>query len=437
MRYRLIGDYVLTMDDHATIHHPGQVTWEDGVILSVGPGDSDHSPVDQEIYAPDHLVLPGLLNGHNHAAMSLLRGMADDSPLEEWLRQHIWPVEAKLTPDDIYLGTLLAAAEMIRSGTVGFADMYFEVDRVAEAVRDSGLRGWISRGLVGFDDPGEEKLAWSREFARRWRERGDGRIVPMLGPHAPYTCSPAYLEKVAEAARADGLAVHIHLSESPEEVRDMMRQYGKSPIQIAYDAGLFSVPTLIAHGVQITEADIPWLTRLSGGGVIACPVSNAKLGNGIMPYRLLQEHRIPVGLGTDGAASTNTLDMFQEMKAMAWMQKLQNQRPDAFTAYQALWAATRGTAEVLGHPGGQLAPGAPADLIAVRGRSDHMVPEWDPVANVVYAAVGADVDYTVVNGEILLADGIITRFDEMAVIKEARDRGAALKWLVEGESHGI
>lgn len=193
MRYRLIGDYVLTMDDHATIHHPGQVTWEDGVILSVGPGDSDHSPVDQEIYAPDHLVLPGLLNGHNHAAMSLLRGMADDSPLEEWLRQHIWPVEAKLTPDDIYLGTLLAAAEMIRSGTVGFADMYFEVDRVAEAVRDSGLRGWISRGLVGFDDPGEEKLAWSREFARRWREAGGWAHRSHVGSPCPLYVSPRLL----------------------------------------------------------------------------------------------------------------------------------------------------------------------------------------------------------------------------------------------------
>lgn len=421
MRYRVVAGTIITMDDNRNIYQPGQLTWEDDRIVSVGALDSDVSAVDKTIHAPEQIVLPGFYNGHNHAAMTLFRGMADDSPLFEWLEQHVWPREAHLTADDIYAGTLLAAAEMIRSGTVGFADMYFEVDAVARAVVDSGLRGWIARGLIGAQDTSGKNLEQSIAFAERWRGQAKGRVIPMLGPHAPYTCPPEYLADVARAAQQYDLGIHIHLSESLQEMEQIRNQYGVSPIQLAADAGIFDNRTLIAHGVHIGPEDLPYLQGLRGG-VVSCPISNAKLGNGIMPYGLLADAGVKVGLGTDGAASTNTLDMFAEMKAMSWFQKLRMGRPDAFHAYQALYAATRGSAQILGFDGGFLNAGHPADWIMVDTNRPHLTPDWDPVANVVYAATGADVTYTVVDGVILMMDGIITAFDEPAIINDIKQR---------------
>lgn len=428
MAKKFEAGHVVTMDDEQRIFSPGAVVYDDSGILYVGPADGYTGPIDQEVAIPEGIILPGLLNGHNHAAMSMMRGMADDSPFFEWLTQYVWPVERNLTREDIRIGTLLAAAEMIRTGTVGFADMYFEVDASAEAVETAGLRAWICRGLVGAEDSGDEKLHASVEFCTTWRGRAHGRIVPMLGPHAPYTCPPDYMERVAEAARQHNLGIHIHLSESADEMRQMEELYHKTPIQMAYDAGLFESRTLIAHGVFIQESDLPYLEGLAGG-VVTCPVSNAKLGNGILPYHMLKGAGVNIGLGSDGPTSTNTLDMFLEMKSMAWMQKIREGRPEGFQAADALWAATRGTAAVLGHPGGKLAVGAPADFILIDGRGAHMTPEWDLTANIVYAASGADVRYTVVNGQTLLQEGIITTFDEKSVVEEARLRG---KRLMEG-----
>ncbi|MCY0907242.1 MAG: amidohydrolase [Sulfobacillus thermotolerans] len=421
MRYRIQADTVITVDDAFHIFQPGQVTWDGHVIVSVGPPELDTSRVDQEINVSGGIVMPGFYNGHNHAAMTLLRGLADDSPFFEWLEQHIWPREARLTSDDIYVGTLLAAIEMIKSGTVAFADMYFEMEAVARATEESGMRGWLSRGLVGNDDLDFVKLNQSVEFVDAWRGKAEGRIVPMLGPHAPYTCSPAYLARVGQVAKDLGVGIHIHLAESPTEVQQMQQQYGLSPIGVAWQAGLFESRLLIAHGVHIQPEDLGYLTGMTGG-IISCPISNAKLGNGIMPYSLLSAQSVPVGLGTDGAASTNSLDMFLEMKAMAWMQKLVEGRPEAFNARTALTMATRRTAEILGSAGGVLEPGRPADLIVVDATAAAMTPEIDPVANVVYTATGSNVLYTVVNGEILLADGLLTRLDERAIIQEAKQR---------------
>jgi 5-methylthioadenosine/S-adenosylhomocysteine deaminase len=415
-------EYVVTMDDERRQYHPGAIVYDDTGILYVGPPNGYRERVDREIVIPEGIVLPGLLNGHNHAAMSLMRGLADDSPLFDWLRQYVWPTEAHLTPEDIEVGTLLACAEMIRSGTVGFADMYFEVAISAKAVEMAGLRAWIARGL---DRADTRKLEESVEFCQSWRGRGHGRIETMLGPHAPYTCPPEFLQEVAKAAQAYQLPVHIHLSESTEEMRQMAEQYHKTPIQLAYDAGILASRTLIAHGVYIGEDDLAYLQNMQGG-VVSCPVSNAKLGNGTLPYHLLRSAGVVVGLGTDGAASTNSLDMFLEMKAMAWMQKLNAGKPESFKAEDALWAATRGTAQILGHAGGVLQTGAPADFIVVDGRRAHMTPTWDVVANLVYAASGSDVRYVVVDGEMILQEGIITSFDERSVLQEAAARAQRL-----------
>lgn len=426
MTTRIEANYVVSMDDQAHIFHPGVVVYDETQILYVGDGHDYASTVDKTYHIPEGVILPGLLNGHNHAAMTMMRGMADDSPFFEWLTQHVWPVEARLTPEDIGVGTYLAAAEMIHTGTVGFADMYFEVEAFCEAIETSGMRAWVSRGLVGLEDVEGAKLEGAIEFAERWHDQGTNRIVPMLGPHAPYTCPPEYLQKVAELAQSHGLGIHIHLSESADEMSQMQERYQKTPIQLAYDAGVFASRTLIAHGVHIQEKDIPYLSGMKGG-VIACPVSNAKLGNGILPYRMLKSAGIALGLGTDGATSTNTLDMFEEMKAMAWLQKIREGRPDAFRAYDSLYLATRGTAEVLGHEGGILKVGAPADIIVVDGAGANMAPEWDLVANLVYSASGYDVRYTIIGGQMVMQEGIITTFDESAVIKEARERGRKLQ----------
>lgn len=424
MRYRIEAKHVLTMDGTGTIHSPGQVTWEDNRLVSVGPLDN-LDPVDQLIRIPQGIVLPGLYNGHNHAAMALMRGYADDSPFFEWLEQKIWPIESRLTADDIYIGTLLACAEMIRTGTVGFADMYFEVDSVARAVKDSGMRGWISRGLIGYQDENRERLEDTKRFHSQWVNQADGRIVPMLGPHAPYTCPPDYLESVARVSQDTGMGVHIHLAESRDEVKRMKSQYGKSPIHLAFDAGLFSSRLLIAHGVQVEADDLPLLRGMTGG-IVSCPVSNAKLGNGILPASMLISEGVPLGLGTDGAASTNTLDMFEEMKAMAWMQKVRTHDPHLFKAGDALSMATKGSAAILGIEGGILQAGKVADFIVLDGNQPHLVPDFDLISNVVYSATGKDVSYTVVNGQILMAEGIIAAFDEQSVIEEARARAHSL-----------
>ncbi len=422
MRYRMEGASILTLNAQGDQFENGQLTWEDGTIVSVGPIDSDLQPVDQVIHVSHGYILPGLLNGHNHAAMALFRGVADDSPLNEWLTQYIFPMEAKLSPEDIYIGTLLACSEMIHSGTVGFVDMYFAVEQVAKAVVQSGLRGWIARGITGDRSSGNGALEDGLGFAERWG--GHRLITPMLGPHAPYTLSPEMARTIGEAAQANHLGIHIHLAESLKEVDDL-KALGLSPVSWAKSTGLLETWAVIAHGVHLSDEDIAVLQHVIGG-IIACPISNAKLGNGIMPYPLLRKAGVAVGLGTDGAASTNTLDMFLEMKAMAWFQKLREGRPDQFRALDALLMATQGTAKVLAHAGGVLAVGCPADFIMVEARSAHMTPEQDVIANLVYAASGHDVRYTVVDGQILMAEGMISVFDEREVMAEATLRAQHL-----------
>ncbi|CAB1128736.1 5-methylthioadenosine/S-adenosylhomocysteine deaminase [Candidatus Hydrogenisulfobacillus filiaventi] len=426
MRRQLEARAVLTLDAGDRVFAPGRIVWEGDRILAVGPAGDPPDPDAERLVLPEAVVLPGLLNAHNHAAMALLRGYADDSALMPWLRDHIWPVESRLTAEDIYWGTLLAAAEMIRGGTVGFADMYFEVDAVAAAVERSGLRGWIARGLIEAEDPQRRKLAESVEFAARWGGPEHPLITPMLGPHAPYTCSPEYLQAVGEAARRYGLGVHIHLAESREEVAELAARYGQRPFALARGAGLFEVPRcVIAHGVQLTPEDLPALAGLTGG-LVPCPVSNAKLGNGIFPYALARDAGLAVGLGTDGPASTNRLDLFTEMRAMAWFQKLAQGRPESFGAREALHLATVGSAAVLGHDGGVLEPGRPADFIAVDLEASPTTPEHDLVSNLVYALDRAQVRWVVVAGRPLLADGRILTFDEAEVRREAARRAARL-----------
>jgi 5-methylthioadenosine/S-adenosylhomocysteine deaminase len=416
--------WVLTGDAAGTVYAPGEVGFVNGVLTYVGP-PRPTATADRVIDLGIGAIAPGLLNGHTHAAMSLMRGLADDWPLMPWLREHVWPVEAHMTPEDVYLGTVLAGVEMARAGIVGFLDMYGMADQVARAARTVGLRAAVAYGFLGDWPDAQPKLERALDLCRALRDEADGLVEGWLGPHAPYTCAPALLERVAAAQADEGWRVHIHLAESVDEDREIRARYGLSPVALVERVGLLGPRTAVAHAVHLDARDIERLAR-SGAGAVHCPVSNQKLGNGVAPILELKAAGVPVGLGTDGPASTNTLNLFQEMRLAAWLQKARHSDPAAFRAGDALAMATRETARVLGWASGVLAAGRPADLVAVRWWQAHTQPVLDPVSTFVYATTPGDVRYTVVGGRLVLDDGVVTTVDEEAVLREARDRAVAL-----------
>lgn len=417
----VVASHVVTGDSEGTVWAPGEVVWAHGTIQYVGP--PERRPVGRRIEMGEGVVFPGFVNGHGHAAMALLRGFADDSRLMPWLSEHIWPIENRLTPDDVEVGTLLAAAEMLHAGVVGFADMYWHTRAVVSAAETSGLRAVVGRGLTGGAGSAgavEEAVAIAEELAAR-----GGRVSGWLAPHAPYTVEAPLAAMIAEAARQHGLAIHIHLAESEEEVHQLHDRVGRSPIAWAAEVGLLTARTVVAHGVYVTEADIA-LLEASGAAVIHCPTSNLKLGNGVAPILALERAGVTVGLGTDGPASTNRLDPFQEMRLAAWLQKSATGDPAAFSARDALRLATRGSARALGWDSGVLAVGRWADLAVASWWAPHVIPHADPLSALVYATAPGDVRYTVVGGQVVLDDGVITTFDEGAVLRESMDRAREL-----------
>jgi 5-methylthioadenosine/S-adenosylhomocysteine deaminase len=414
--------WVITGDARGTVYAPGEVGFRGETLTYVGP--PRERAEGQIIELGEGAIAPGLYNGHNHAAMSLMRGLADDSRLMPWLEQHVWPVEAHMTEEDAYVGTLLSAAEMIRSGTVGFADMYGFVGGVVRAAEESGLRAAVAWGLVGDWPADGSKLEEAVAFSAAVNRRG-GRVAAWLGPHAPYTCTPAFLEAVADAARRHHLPLHIHLAESAEEIALTRERYGLTPVELARRTGILTPTTLVAHAVYLEDGDIEVL-KSTGAGVIHCPASNLKLGNGTARVTDLLAAGVAVGLGTDGPASTNSLDLFQEMRLAAWLQKSRRGDPEALPARQALSLATSGSARVMGLGGGVLEAGRPADLIGVQWWQPHVRPVLDPVSTLVYATHPGDVRYTVVGGQFLMDDGVITTFDEGAVLREASARAESL-----------
>ena len=400
----------------------GDVFIADGVIREIGANLTVKDEGCEIIHGKDTVVLPGLVNCHTHAGMTLLRSYADDLPLMKWLSEKIWPREAHLTAQDIYRGTMLSILEMIKSGTTCFADMYFFMDEVARAVEETGIRAVLSRGMVGTGDKAQFALDESREFVKKWHKQADGRITCMLGPHASYTCPPEYLYKVMQLSDELGVGLHIHLAETAGEVEDMEKKYGKTPIKLMEAIGIFkNRQVLAAHCVHVSDEEIEILKKYNVG-IAHNPQSNMKLASGAAPVPKMLKAGALVGLGTDSAASNNNLDLLEEMRTCALLHKLVSLDSTVLPAYQVLEMATRQGSKVLGlEKTGSIQPGYKADLIMMDLHKPHLIPLHDPVANVVYAAQSSDIKTVIVDGKIVMKDRKILTFDEEKILFEAQE----------------
>ncbi|MFQ5744701.1 MAG: amidohydrolase family protein [Acidobacteriota bacterium] len=418
----VLGGTVVTMDPDHRVIPSGAVAVNDGAIVAVGSAaelGSSYDAAELLIPADNDLVIPGLVNGHGHAAMSLFRGLADDMRLKEWLEGFIFPAEAELVDADfVRVGTRLAALEMIRTGTTTFADMYYFEDVVAEVTRQAGLRGVLGETVLDFPAPDnanvEEALAYSERFLQRWH--GDPLIVPAVAPHAPTTTSPETLRRCAELARAHGAPLLIHLAETRDEVNQIKQQFKVSPVQYLASLGFLGPDVIAAHLIWVDAADIRTLVA-SGTTAIHNPESNMKLASGTMPLRRLRAAGILVGLGTDGAASNNDLDMFGAINAAALLRKQVSADPSALPAAEALAMATIEGARALGLDTqiGSLEVGKRADIVVISSDSPHQVPRYEPTSQIVYATGGADVRATIVDGRILYRDGQFNSLDSETI----------------------
>lgn len=417
---------ILTMADVSPSITAGDILISGNRILSVGPMVVPQ-PGDRVIDASGKLAMPGLINCHNHAAMTHFRAYCDDRRLMDWLKDQIWPAEARLTEEDVYWGTMLCSLELLKSGTTTFADMYMFMNGAARAVKDAGLRGCLARGIVFFDGLGERRLKETEELYHQWNNAAGERIKFWIGPHAPYTCPPDDMRKTFQLAEKLNAPVHIHISETVEEVDLMFSQYKKSPVKYVSDLGLFEHHVLAAHCVNLSRDDLHLMQSMRGG-IAHNPVSNMKLACGVAPVRAMRELGITVGLGTDGAGSATTLDMFEEIKLAAWLYKNQAGDPSLFNAYDVLRMATIEGAKVLGLQNeiGTLEAGKKADLILLDLHKPHLVPKHDLVALLAYSANGADVDTVIVDGVPLMAGRQLAFMDENEIMREAHDRALRL-----------
>jgi len=414
------------MDDAGTLLPHADVLIKGSDIAGLwADGDTPKEVQAEHILAADGMVMiPGLINAHTHAAMTLLRGYADDMPLMSWLQDRIWPLEMKLQADDVYWGTMLAAAEMIRAGVTCFNDMYHYFEATSRAVVDSGIRANVSGVLLGFLPDAEERLEKAIAFAKEWKEAGDGRLVTMLGPHAPYTCPDHLLRKVIAGAKEAGVGVHIHVSETAQEVKDSQQQTGKTPVQHLRDIGMFEArPVLAAHCVHLTEEDIGILIEHQVG-ISHNPGSNMKLASGVAPIPRLLAAGAVVGLGADGPASNNNLDMLEEVRLAALLHKLHSGDPTVVPARTALEMATRSSARALGlHDRvGCIKVGMKADLALLDFHQPHLFPLHDVISHLVYAARAGDVRTVFINGNPVLLDGKLQRLDEEEVYAQVQVR---------------
>ena len=428
------GDHVITMDAAMTIIENGAIAIDQGVILAVGPVNEIESGFEarETLAGENRIVMPGLINGHSHAAMTLLRGVADDLSLMDWLQNYIFPAEVEFVDTEfVRIGTELACWEMIRGGTTTFVDMYYYPDTIAEIVESCGMRALISATVIDQRSPDAEDAGDSLQkgigFIERWQGRNP-RITPIFGPHANYTLDAQQLAATRAAALEYGVPISIHLSESPFEVQYSKDNYGTTSIEMMESIGFFEGPTIAAHVVWPTELEIPILANRRVG-VIHNPTSNMKIASGIAPISAMLDAGVLVGIGTDGAASNNDLDLWEEMRLAAFLQKVDRMNPEVLPATTVLRMATSGGAEAIGldHLVGSLQAGKQADLIQVAFEDVHHVPTYDVVSHLVYVTDEQDVASVVVDGKVLMRERELVTIDTERVATEAAALAARIQ----------
>ncbi len=407
------------LEHHAIAVHNGR-------IINILPGEkaSDKYTADNTFYCDDHILIPGLINCHTHAAMNLLRGIADDLPLMEWLQNHIWPAETKwLSESFVHDGSQLAMAEMIRGGTTCFNDMYLFPDITARCAQQAGMRATIGLVVIDFPTPwaqdAEEYLR--KGLALRDEYKDDSLIRTALAPHSPYTVSEGSLREIATLVNELDIPLHIHLHETADEVENSLQEHGVRPLQRLDEMGMLTPNLLAVHMTQLRDDEIQSLAA-QNASIVHCPTSNLKLGSGFCPTPALKKAHINVALGTDGAASNNDLDMFSEMKIAALSAKGQSGDATQLKAYDVLEMATLNGAKALGIADitGSLQRNKSADIAAVRLNSLETLPVYDPVSQLIYACNRENVDHVWVAGKLLLNNRQLTTLDETSLIKTAK-----------------
>ena len=412
---------LLTMDPITGTIDVGWIGIFEGYIRTVAAGNPPRLDARRVIDADGGIVMPGLVNTHTHLPMTLFRGLADDLPLAEWLNDHIFPAEARfIDPEHVHWGTLLACAEMLLSGTTCACGGYFLEDAVARAVADTGLRAVLGQGVIDFPAPGIPDPAVNVDhavaYAEAWRRHP--LITPSIFCHAPYTCSDATLVKAKAAADRMGLLFQVHAAETSYEREQSLAEKGASPVAHLAHLGVLDRRTLLAHCIWVDENDIEMMAK-SGCGITHCPESNMKLASGIAPVPRLRGAGIPVGLGTDGCASNNDLDLFGEMATAAKLHKVATGDPTAMDAASAISMATIDGAKAIGLDDriGSLAVGKRADLIVLDTQTPHMTPIYHPESHIVYSASRNDVRHVLIDGRRVVHDRQVLTIDTDAVMQ--------------------
>ena len=417
MKTLITNAYVLDMLGDEPDIKKSDILIEDNIIIKM-QRDLSEEVVDEKINAKNMVVMPGLVNTHTHLAMSIFRGYKDDRKLMDWLENAIFPVEDKLEPEDIYWNSYLSCLEMIRTGTTTCNDMYFGMNKAIEAIENTGLRALVAWSIT--DDSIRDKVERTREYAKKYNVPGS-RIKVITSPHAPYSCNPDTIKLCVDLAKELNTSLHIHLSETLDEEETIRERYNKRGTEYLNDLGVFDVPVILAHGIYISDSDIEILKHVKGG-IAHNPISNCKLSSGICDVVKLRKNGINVGLGTDGIGSTSTLDMFEEMKTAAYLQKVNTMEPTSIKAYDILKMATIEGARVLGLDNeiGTLEPGKKADMIFIRTDKLHLCPDNDVCTNIVYSANGSDVDTVMIDGKIIMQNRKMINLDEKEVMKQVK-----------------
>jgi 5-methylthioadenosine/S-adenosylhomocysteine deaminase len=428
------ADYVLTFNQKKAVVEKGAVALKKDRIVAIGEASSLEETIEaREILdASGCLIMPGLINLHTHAAMTCFRGLADDLPLQQWLHEHIFPAEASyITEETVYWASLLAAVEMMKSGTTTFCDGYFYEDSAARAVATSGIRAIVGQGVLDFPAPGVPdpriNVKAAEAFVLRWQNNSP-RLIPSIFCHSVYTCSPETLVAAKAICTEHKILFQIHLAENQAELEETQQRYGKRPAEHLLTLGLLDADTLCHHAVRVNEEEIELLAQ-SGVGISHNPESNMKLASGVAPLPKMLTAGVKVGLGTDGCASNNDLDLFQEMDTAAKLHKVHHGDPSLSSAVQIVEMVTKGGAAALGMADilGSLESGKKADLITIDLNQPHLTPMYEPCSHLVYAARGADVRDVIIDGRMVMRQRQLVDIDEQEIMAKVREIAAAIR----------